>query len=131
MGERSRIEELVGLAGYAASKDLILTSTHYKAADGKLIELRIASLPDADAANASVRRSITFSPRREAARYDEERPKTGGGRTAVVDDVPYDFSASYRIADIWNGRIVGDDRTWEELQDGRDLIDFLAARFAE
>jgi len=131
MGERSRFEELVELAGYAASKDLILTSTHYQAPDGKLVELQIAGRLDADPAKAPVRRSITFSPDRDAASFREERPKSGGGRTAVSHDVSYDFSVSYRIADVWKGRNFGDDRTWEELDDGKDLIDFLAARFAE
>jgi len=128
MGERSRFRELVGLASYAASKDLVIIPTHQKTPDGELVELRIASLPHADAAKASVRRSITFGLARESARYREERPKSGHGRTAVIDDVPYDFGASYRIADVWKGRTAADDPTWEEFHDGEGLIDFLADR---
>lgn len=128
MDERDRLDQLASLPAYASSKGVFVIPLHHRAPDGELISLGVANLPDPDSPADFVRRSITFSARGGAARLREEHEKDDGGREAIGFEVPYDFSGSYRIADIWRGSTESDEQTWEEFDDAESLIDFLADR---
>lgn len=129
MDTKARLEKLADLAQYAASKKLIVTRVHHGAPDGELTDVGIANFPDPDGSEDRVRRTIAFGHTHPAsATYREEFPVSDGGRKAIVNTIPYDFSESYRIADIWKGGRGGEDHAWQEFEDAESLIDFLADR---
>lgn len=129
MDTKARLEELANLSGYASSKELILIPIHHQAPEGELTSLGIANFPDSDRTDTPVRRTITFTHTRPAsATYREEFLQSDGGRRAISNPIPYDFSESYRIADIWKGGQGGEDRAWQEFENPEALIDFLAQR---
>lgn len=130
MDARARLEKLVNLSAYAASKDLIVIPIHRRASEGELISVGIGNFPDRAGEDAdTVRRTITFKyTAPNSATYREEFLDSDGGRKAISDTLPYDFSDSYRMADFWRASGSGKALPWQEFGDAKALIDFLAGR---
>lgn len=128
MDAAERLEELAGLRGYASPKGLIIVRNPDDAPGGELSSLLVANQSDSGEDDGLVRRTIRFGAQSTTARYLKEQPKGSGGTSADGCDLPYDFSESYRIADIWSRSAQGEEQTWEEFDNAKSLVDFLANR---
>lgn len=129
MDEQERLEALADKGGYASSKGLAITPIYRRASDGEVVHLGIANIPEPGEPDGSERRTVSFDVQSGGGRYREER-RVSEGTTGVTYELPFNFSESYRIADIWKGTRVGESRSWEEFSEPERFIDFLARRLA-
>lgn len=127
MDKQERFEALADKGGYASSNGLVITPIYRRASDGKLVHLGIANIPEPGEPDGPEKRSVSFDLQSGGGRYREER-RISEGVTGVTYQLPFNFSESYQIADIWKGTRVGESRSWEEFSEPERFIDFLASR---
>lgn len=126
---RDRLREIASLSAYASGRGLGITPLFDRTGDGGLISLTVTRRPGEITAGSPVYVSIHFDGRGERARFLEHYEQHDGRHEHEAHDLPFDFSASFRIDDIWTGgRERDEDPPAMEFSDAESLIDFLADR---
>lgn len=131
-GLRRRLEELAAASAYAAERGLGVTALRDRRGDGELIGFTISSFPGEAPPRTwpgPVYVSIHIDVRGGRARFLEHFEREDGTHVHRGRDLPFDFSDSYRLADIWrSGPEGGEPPDWIEFSRPEPLVDFLADR---
>ncbi len=124
-----RFEALADTVGYAGELGLVGNWTRKgDSPDGELQEIQFEVITEEGKPARRIKFDVVQGTARYWFQFDGGRPSGNG------ENVPIDFSESYKIAGIWGGDYTYSGDDWPEMKefsDAKSVIDFLARQLGE